>query len=315
MTAWIRWRPAILATSAHGHALARTKGRREIHRILTFGSTDIPSLSRCSGILPLVEDDLDRDALDDFDVVAGRVLRRQQAVARAARARDVEHAAVVGAAVGVDGDRDGLPGTHVLQLRFLEVGGHPDVAAVERNDGQQLLAGRDVLSRLHGSAADESGHRRDDGGVLQVQLRLLQLRRAALGLRLCGARARALRRRSAVARCRRTAVPPAACAIRARACVTASSAAAADARAASTAAAVAFWLLTAWRVLLLRDLVFFRQRLVARHVILRLQVVGFRLAQVTPVPLRTAARPRQARPSRRRRRPGPSRAGLPYRST
>ena len=60
----------------------------------------------CTGF----EDDLHRNALHDFHVVAGGVFRRQQAEARAAGAGDAVDLAVVGSAVGVDVDGDALAG-------------------------------------------------------------------------------------------------------------------------------------------------------------------------------------------------------------
>ena len=60
----------------------------------TVGVTDMPGRSRCSGILARVEHDLHRHALHDLDEVAGRVLRRQQAEARAGRAGDAVDLAV-----------------------------------------------------------------------------------------------------------------------------------------------------------------------------------------------------------------------------
>src|SRR5262249_56993696 len=63
-------------------------------------------------VLALVEHDLDRDALDDLHVVAGRVLRGEQAVAGPTGARDALDAPVVRAAVGRDVDPAGLAPPH-----------------------------------------------------------------------------------------------------------------------------------------------------------------------------------------------------------
>ena len=46
------------------------------------------------GVLTLFEHDLDRDALDDLDVISRGVLRREQAEARPAGAGDVENVPV-----------------------------------------------------------------------------------------------------------------------------------------------------------------------------------------------------------------------------
>ena len=79
---------------------------------------------------------------------------------------------------------DGLAGLHLGQLGFLEVGGHPDFA--QRNDGHQVLPGADVLSDLHGALADDSVDRSDDGGVAEIELRLVECGFGALRLRLGG---------------------------------------------------------------------------------------------------------------------------------
>src|SRR6266576_472754 len=61
-------------------------------------------------------------------------------------------------AVRVDRDLHALPRTHVLQLRFLEVGGHPNVLTVQGNDGHHLLARRYVLPRLDRFPPPPPGH-------------------------------------------------------------------------------------------------------------------------------------------------------------
>ena len=73
-------------------------------RVNTVAVTDMPGRSRCSGSWPGVEHDLHRDALHDLHVVAGGVLRRQQAEARAGRGGDAVDLAGELAAVGVDVD-------------------------------------------------------------------------------------------------------------------------------------------------------------------------------------------------------------------
>src|SRR6266699_531258 len=87
-------------------------------------------------------------------------------------------------AVRVDRDLHALPRTHVLQLRFLEVGGHPNVLTVQGNDGHHLLARRYVLPRLDRSPPHNPAHRRYHVRVLQVELGLLKNRGGPLGFRL-----------------------------------------------------------------------------------------------------------------------------------
>ena len=64
--------------------------------------------------------------------------------------------AIVG--VHVDGCR--LSWTHVLQLRFFEVGG--DVEIVNGHHGHQGLPGLNVLAHLDGFLAHDTVYRRDD---------------------------------------------------------------------------------------------------------------------------------------------------------
>ena len=63
-----------------------------------------------------IEHDLDRHALDDLDVIAGRVLRRQQAERGAAAGLDaVDMAFELAAGIGVDGDLDWIAGPYRLR--------------------------------------------------------------------------------------------------------------------------------------------------------------------------------------------------------
>src|SRR4029079_13986723 len=131
------------------------------------------------GVLPGLEIDLYRDALHHLHEVAGRVLRRQQAELGAGRRGDaVDVALELAAAERVHFDRGLLAGTHRLQLRLLEVGGDPDL--LEIDDRPQRLSRLDDLPRLDRLAADDAGAGGLDGGVFEVQLRLLQ---RGLGLR------------------------------------------------------------------------------------------------------------------------------------
>ena len=82
-------------------------------------------------VLARIEDDLHRNALHDFHIVASRILRRQQAEARAAGAGDAIHFAVVFSAVGVDFNRDALADLHFAELRLFEIRGDPDVVEID----------------------------------------------------------------------------------------------------------------------------------------------------------------------------------------
>ena len=72
-----------------------------------------------------VEDDLHWNALNHFDIIAGRVLRRQETESVAAARLDAVDAPWEIAAISVDLDGDGLSGAHVGKLRLLIIGCHP----------------------------------------------------------------------------------------------------------------------------------------------------------------------------------------------
>ena len=86
------------------------------------------------GILTFFEYYFDGDSLDDLDVVSGGVFGRQQAIARAAGAAYVEHMSFVGAPVGINENLYGSARLYISELSFLEIGRHPDILTVERDD-------------------------------------------------------------------------------------------------------------------------------------------------------------------------------------
>ena len=81
----------------------------------------------------------------------------------------------------IDLDDDLLAGTHLVELRLLEVRRNPQVG--EWNDRQQVLADGKIRSNLHILLVDDSGHGSGDFCVAQVELRLVYpcLRRANIG--------------------------------------------------------------------------------------------------------------------------------------
>src|SRR5581483_4069762 len=117
-------------------------------------------------VLALIEPDDHGDTLDDFDVVAGRVLGRKQAEARSAGSRQTFDVTAIAAAVGVHLDVRRLADLHVLKLRFFEVGDNPDVVQIDNR--YQELPGFDVLADLDGAPRDDSRCGRLDGGVFQI---------------------------------------------------------------------------------------------------------------------------------------------------
>src|SRR5689334_12016336 len=72
--------------------------------------------------------------LYDFHVIVRRVLWRQQTENRPGSSTHVRDAAFPSSTVCVNFDLDGLSGPHMLELRFLEIGGHPNV--IEGRDFQ-----------------------------------------------------------------------------------------------------------------------------------------------------------------------------------
>src|ERR1700684_2520512 len=93
-------------------------------------------------VFALFQHDLDRDALNDFYVVASRVFRREQAEDRAGGTGNAVNVTFVSSVVGIARDLDFVRWPHVLQLRFFEDRGDPHL--IERDDCEQLFAGIDV---------------------------------------------------------------------------------------------------------------------------------------------------------------------------
>ena len=132
----------------------------------------------------LVEKNFHRHALDDFDVIAGRVFRRQQAECRAAASLNAVHVRAQRFAERVNLHERRLAGLHFFQLRFLKVRHDPDV---RRHDGHQLLAHLNVIARLDRLACHAPVAQRENFGVRKVQLRRcdIRLRRLPLGQGHC----------------------------------------------------------------------------------------------------------------------------------
>ena len=122
-----------------------------------------------------VEHDLDRHPLHDLDVVAGRVLRRQQREGGAAAGLEALHLAAEDmAGICVDIDVDRIADPHLADLGFLVIGGDPDLIRHQRH---QRLADLDIVAERDGLVRDAAGHRGADHGVGEVEARLLHLRR------------------------------------------------------------------------------------------------------------------------------------------
>ena len=118
----------------------------------------------------LVDDDLDGDAADDLDEVAGCVLGGEGGEAGAGALLDALDVAVqLEVRVGVDGDVDALADGHAGELGFLEVGDDPGVGGDEI---EGLLPDLNVGSDVDVAAGDEAVLGGVDVAVGEVQLRL-----------------------------------------------------------------------------------------------------------------------------------------------
>src|SRR5260221_3914748 len=89
----------------------------------------------------VVKIDTHWDSLDDFHVVSGGVLGRQQAEHGACTATQVRYMRFPSSAVSIKLDVDGLPWLHVGKLRFLKVGRDPDI--IKRHHLYQFLSNTD----------------------------------------------------------------------------------------------------------------------------------------------------------------------------
>ena len=86
----------------------------------------------------VVENDFDRDALDDLGEIAGGVFWRQQGELRASPRREAVDAAVKDTIIErVDGEGHGLSLDHRADLCLLEVGDEIDRIA-HRHEGQEI---------------------------------------------------------------------------------------------------------------------------------------------------------------------------------
>src|ERR1700722_104732 len=144
--------------------------RHSLHRHLRLNRN--PERQRNFGIEPLVDDDLHRHALNDLDEVAGGVFWREGRELRTGAELDaVDMHLKTQLRIGIAPKRDVLAGPHVDELALLEVGGDPDFG---RDDGKDLLTGRDVIALFHVALGDPAVLRRLDHGPGQIQIRLVE---------------------------------------------------------------------------------------------------------------------------------------------
>src|SRR6267142_1182940 len=101
------------------------------------------------GIRQLVEDDLDRQTLNDLHVVSSRVLRWQQCEARAGAGLEAVNMAPDNSiGISVHFYPDWLPGAHAVELCLLEVRHHPHLSGDQDEQLLTRLQKRTLLDRL-----------------------------------------------------------------------------------------------------------------------------------------------------------------------
>ncbi len=104
---------------------------------VTSGTADMPGPENLLDLRLLIEHNFYRHALHDFDEIAGRVFRRQQAETRAAAGLNAVDVAVQSArGIRVHFHLCRLPGAHVSELCFLEIRRDPNV---RRHNGKKRL--------------------------------------------------------------------------------------------------------------------------------------------------------------------------------
>ena len=141
-------------------------------------------------VFALIENNFYRDPLYDFHIVAGSILRRKQTEERAGCARNAVYMTLQGFAGRINMDFRPLSNSHAPQLGLFEIGGDPHF--IERHHGEELLSGLNVEPDDN-CFIHRARYRRNDFGVLKVQLGLLEQRSLLLDIgnrrtdaRFCG---------------------------------------------------------------------------------------------------------------------------------
>src|SRR5579864_8564774 len=114
------------------------------------------------GKLPWIERDPDRQALNDLDPVAGRILCRDQCESRAGAPGKAHDPPVKKdfAPVEIAGELDRLARMDTGQLALLEVG--LDIDRAHGNESHHRIAGCNALSNLHLAVGHDAIDRRPD---------------------------------------------------------------------------------------------------------------------------------------------------------
>src|SRR5712671_5980726 len=109
-----------------------------------------------------------REALHNLDVISRGILRRQEAGNGAGGPGHGFDITIEILAERVHGNSHRLLGMHFPQLAFLEICRHPEITKIGNGDEPLPLA--DMLSDVHGALADDSGDRRNNFAIAEVQL-------------------------------------------------------------------------------------------------------------------------------------------------
>ena len=116
-----------------------------------------------------IQFDTYRQTLDDFDPVAGCVLRRQQGEGAARTHIETDNFTGIFYVIAVNIADNGrrLADTHVCELCFFEVGIYPQVSG--RNNRHQRRGWANLCTRLYGATGYITGHCADNSGTFQRQ--------------------------------------------------------------------------------------------------------------------------------------------------
>ena len=129
-----------------------------------------------------------RNALDDLDPIAAGILRGQQRKFLSRSRTDAFDRAVPGdVGIGIDRDGNRLARPHISELGLFRIGFNPGVIGIDkikgRGRGGEIFSGRDRRN-----IGDQAGKRRGDDGVIELALRLVDLRLRLQVLRMLSRR-------------------------------------------------------------------------------------------------------------------------------
>ena len=111
----------------------------------------------------LVKDDLHRHPLNDFNEIAGRILRRQQRESAAStHLKTFDMGVEIMAGQRVNPHGNGLANLHLLQLSLFEIRDYPDVRRHKRKEGLTWL---NIVARFDALLGYSTVKRGEDLGI------------------------------------------------------------------------------------------------------------------------------------------------------